>query len=204
MTVSKTQPMRSAEIALIDDYNTNIGLIPNIQDDISDLQTTVGDNTSGLVKDVDDLQTTVGDNTSGLVKDVSDNANDINALETVVGDSSSGLVYDVSNLDSNVNGIQITVGNLQDDVSALQSGNEPIKVQTINCSYNGSAAYVVVSRGASACIYILDYFGANSIAIGTALPAVTIAKQTASRDFSITNTGNDKSILLSSNAYVIE
>lgn len=40
--------------------------------DVGELQTTVGDNTSGLVKDVDDLQTTVGDNTAGLVKTVGD------------------------------------------------------------------------------------------------------------------------------------
>ena len=36
------------------------------------LETTVGDNTNGLVKDVADLKTTVGDSTSGLVKDVTD------------------------------------------------------------------------------------------------------------------------------------
>ena len=40
--------------------------------DVGELQTTVGDASSGLVKDVDDLQTTVGDATAGLVKDVDD------------------------------------------------------------------------------------------------------------------------------------
>ena len=39
---------------------------------IDTLETTVGDENSGLVKDVDDLQTTVGDENSGLVKDVDD------------------------------------------------------------------------------------------------------------------------------------
>ena len=40
--------------------------------DISNLQTTVGDSTSGLVKDVSSLQSVVGDDNSGLVKEVHD------------------------------------------------------------------------------------------------------------------------------------
>lgn len=48
---------------------------------VTALETTVGDEESGLVKDVDDLETTVGDAEGGLVKDVND-------LETAV----SGLL----------------------------------------------------------------------------------------------------------------
>ena len=55
--------------------------------DVGELQTTVGDASSGLVKDVDDLQTTVGDNTAGLVKDVDDlqTANEYLTTEVKVG-----------------------------------------------------------------------------------------------------------------------
>ena len=60
---------------------------------VQTLETTVGDETGGLVKDVDDLETVVGDSSSGLVKDVDD-------LETVVGDSSSGLVKAVNDLNN--------------------------------------------------------------------------------------------------------
>lgn len=67
------------------------------------LETTVGDENSGLVKDVDDLQTTVGDANSGLVKGVADNATAISTLngkiKSTVADSdneipTSGAVVD--------------------------------------------------------------------------------------------------------------
>lgn len=58
---------------------------------VQTLETTVGDETGGLVKDVDDLETVVGDSSSGLVKDVDD-------LETVVGDSESGLVKSIADM----------------------------------------------------------------------------------------------------------
>ena len=48
---------------------------------ITDLETTVGDASSGLVKDVDDLETTVGDASSGLVKDVDDLQNDMTTAQ---------------------------------------------------------------------------------------------------------------------------
>lgn len=47
-------------------------VIEDIYDRIDDLETVVGDDTSGLVKSVSDLETVVGDSTSGLVKDVND------------------------------------------------------------------------------------------------------------------------------------
>ena len=69
----------------------NVSEIPDMIEDISALETTVGDSSGGLVKDVSDLKTTVGSEDSGLVKDVSD-------LKTTVGDSNSGLVKDVNTL----------------------------------------------------------------------------------------------------------
>ena len=85
---------------------------------VDDLEATVGDASSGLVKDVDDLQTAVGDASSGLVKDVND-------LQTTVGDASSGLVKDVDDLQTTVgdasSGLVKDVDDLQADVSALTS-----------------------------------------------------------------------------------
>lgn len=67
---------------------------------INNLNNTVGDASSGLVKRVNDLETTVGDTSAGLVKDVADNASDISALETTVGDASAGLVKRVTDLET--------------------------------------------------------------------------------------------------------
>ena len=65
---------------------------------VGDLETVVGDSSSGLVKDVDDLENVVGDSSSGLVHDVDDHETRISDLENVVGDSTSGLVKDVNDL----------------------------------------------------------------------------------------------------------
>ena len=46
--------------------------LQEITGDVSELETTVGDSTAGLVKKVSDLETTVGDTSAGLVKDVDD------------------------------------------------------------------------------------------------------------------------------------
>ena len=81
---------------------------------VQTLESTVGDETSGLVKDVDDLETTVGDNTSGLVKDVSD-------LKTTVGDNTSGLVKD----------------NISEDITATFFGTLPqgVTIDAESCVY---------------------------------------------------------------------
>lgn len=60
--------------------------IDEVAGDVSTLETTVGDDSSGLVKAVDDLETTVGDASSGLVKDVADLAPNVySSTEAVVG-----------------------------------------------------------------------------------------------------------------------
>lgn len=48
---------------------------------VQTLESTVGDETGGLVKDVDDLVTVVGDETGGLVKDVGDLQNDVETVD---------------------------------------------------------------------------------------------------------------------------
>lgn len=51
---------------------------------ITNLQSSVGDSTKGLVKDVADLKNTVGDSTKGLRKEVTDNTTKIGTLQTDV------------------------------------------------------------------------------------------------------------------------
>ena len=67
----------------------NVPEIPGMIEDISALETAVGDSSSGLVKDVTDLKTTVGDSSSGLVKNVSD----INTLLNPTAYDTTGLSY---------------------------------------------------------------------------------------------------------------
>lgn len=58
---------------------------------VSELNTTVSNSTTGLVKKVGDLETTVGNSSSGLVKDVNNIKNEISGLnfETIFAESSS-------------------------------------------------------------------------------------------------------------------
>ena len=70
---------------------------------ITSLQNTVGNSTSGLVKKVSDLEDVVGDANSGLVKqvntnkaDIATNKTDIISLKSTVGNADAGLVHDVA------------------------------------------------------------------------------------------------------------
>ena len=119
--------------------------------DISALQDTVGDNSSGLVKDVKDIQDAiggsgsgigqdvtnlkevVGDSNSGLVKRVTD-------LETTVGDSTSGLVKDVADNASDISNLETVVGDstsglvksVNDNTTAITTaGNAVTAIQNI-------------------------------------------------------------------------
>lgn len=75
--------------------------IATLESAVEALQTTVGDNDSGLVKDVADIETTVGDNDSGLVKDVADlqtavgnlDANVYSTTETKIGKWGADILY---------------------------------------------------------------------------------------------------------------
>jgi len=85
--------------ALIDALKTRVSIA---EEKITALETTVGDDNSGLVKSVADnstaigqLQTTVGGEASGLVKDVND-------LKTTVGNASSGLVKSVADINESM------------------------------------------------------------------------------------------------------
>lgn len=77
---------------------------------IQELENKVGNEASGsdlatgLIKDVRDLQTTVGDNTSGLVKGVADNTAGISDINNILGDGTTdGLRKTVSTLDTTIN-----------------------------------------------------------------------------------------------------
>ena len=73
--------------------NKKAGSGSDLTSRVVDLEETVGDESSGLVKDVSNLETTVGDETGGLVKDVDDletsvaslNPNVYSTTETKIG-----------------------------------------------------------------------------------------------------------------------
>lgn len=63
---------------------------------VSENLTTLSGNIETNKNNINALQTTVGNDSSGLVKDVSDNKTDISNLKTTVGDADSGLVKDTN------------------------------------------------------------------------------------------------------------
>ena len=71
MAISKTQPMRQAEIDLIDSYNQNIALIPDIQEDISDIES-----------DIDTLQSDLSTAT-GNITTLQNYISDLMTVETI-------------------------------------------------------------------------------------------------------------------------
>ena len=226
MAISKTQPMRQAEIALVDTFNEIIQDIPDLENVISDLETTVGDENSGLVKtvndldttinglettvgdensglvkDVDDLKETVGNNLSGLVKDVDDLENDVFALQNVVGDATDGLVKDVSDIENTISTINSDITTIE---NATIDGTHSIAAESKNYAFNNSCCFIAVSRGASnSGIMILGYWDTAPTIIGT-ITDVTISNKTnASRTFTLTNVNNSKGIYLSPNIYEV-
>lgn len=88
-----------------------VGALASFDTSISALVTTVGNNTTGLVKQVNDLNVTVGNSSSGLVQTT-------NVLVSTVGNNSSGLVQQVNSLNSKVGDVNT---GLVRDVSVLST-----------------------------------------------------------------------------------
>lgn len=126
MSINTAQPMRQAEIDLIDDYNQNMGIISDIQGDISDVETTIGTlqtNIEGIQTDVDNAETAIGTLQT-----------DVDNVETAIGT----LQTDVDNAESAIGTLQTNVTNLQNALSNLTT------LQTINYINNISPATDVV------------------------------------------------------------
>ena len=90
--------------------------------DITTINTTLGDGTtSGALKDISDLQNTVGDSTSGLVQQVNTNTNDITTLKQTVS-----TVYNyqgnITGVDNYNNTTKIIVNGNPIDLSDLETG----------------------------------------------------------------------------------
>lgn len=114
---------------------------------IGNLQTTVGDSTSGLVKDVTDLQATVGDSNSGLVKQVHD-------LESKVYQFRGSIVSATG--DNPTTAITLSNGDIISVPSDLQNGNvfdikpnlgETITINGVSYSKGNNIAWVVPEVG---------------------------------------------------------
>ena len=124
----------------VDEWDTKVsgydGRITQNETDIATLETTVGDENSGLVKDVNDLSDTVSGHTtsiSSLTGRVDTAETDIDKLQKTVGDESSGLVKNVNDLNTTVSGHTTSindltgrVGTAETDIDNLQAtvGNE--------------------------------------------------------------------------------
>ena len=97
-----------------------------ISGDVTALKTTVGSESSGLVKAVVDLQAAVGDANSGLTKAVSDVQSSVTALQTTVGNANSGLVKAVADINATIGNtstagtIMYQLDNLDQRVTALE------------------------------------------------------------------------------------
>lgn len=131
MAVSKTQPMRSAEIALIDEVNGYSGSISDIETAIGALQTAI----STLQTDVDNAETAIGT----LQTSVGNAETNISTLQTDVDNAESAITTlqtDVDNAESAITALQTDVGNLQSNFSNLNT------LQTIDYS-----EYVIPTTG---------------------------------------------------------
>jgi len=113
------------------------------QQQVVQVETAIGDNSSGLTQKVNTVETTVGDSNSGLVKEVADinttvGTNDTEGLrkriadnETAIGDNSSGLTKQVNDLDNQINA---TGTGLDDRVTDLENAESGTQILTHNSS----------------------------------------------------------------------
>ena len=104
--------------------------VTTVEGTLTALNTSISSNTSNISNltsrvgtaetDITELQTTVGDSGSGLVKDVAANKAAITALQGTVGNASSGLVKDVADNKSAISTLQTTVGQHTESISTIE------------------------------------------------------------------------------------
>ena len=135
-----------------DNITSLTGKVTTAESEIDVLQTTVGNQSSGLVKNVNDLNTTVSGHTtsiSDLSGRVGTAETDIDKLQTTVGDESSGLVKNVNDLNTTVSGHTTSindltgrVGTAETDIDNLQATvgdeNSGLVAKTKNLNADGS------------------------------------------------------------------
>ena len=138
---------------------TLTGRVDTAETDIDKLQTTVGDESSGLVKNVNDLNTTVSGHTTSindLTGRVGTAETNIDTLQTTVGNEKSGLVKKFNDLNTTVSGhttsindlsgrvgtAETNIGTLQttvgDENSGLVQSVNTLNSKTVNLSDDGS------------------------------------------------------------------
>lgn len=129
-----TDYAKASDLSAKADANT----VNDISTRVGTLETTVGNDTGGLVKDVNEAKTditniknTIGDASNGLVKDVA-------ALETKVGDASSGLVKDVADLNAKTTRIGYDVANDITSVNGIDIGDTQVDMNGKNLTEVGT------------------------------------------------------------------
>ena len=143
------QRMSQAEndIQSIEDEIGSAGSSGSLTGRINALETTVGDDSSGLVKDVSDLQSVVGDENGGLVKQVHD-------LESKVYQFRGSIVSATG--DNPTTSITLSNGDIISVPDGLKNGNvfdikaisgETITINGISYSKGNNIAWVVPEVG---------------------------------------------------------
>lgn len=175
----------SVEIDFTKEGTLANGLL-QINEDIEDLQSTVGDADSGLVKDVatntsaieginnviEDIQSDIGDN--GLAGRVSQNEEDIDDLQAAIGDADSGLAKAVADLQTTVgdtnSGLVKTVAEHTSALTAIDDIQDDIN--DINAAIGSSESEGLrkqIKDNKDAIDDISDALGLGNVSGGTSL-----------------------------------
>lgn len=122
--------LKTAKQDLYNKYNNLLGRmdvaegdIANLKARVSALETTVGDENSGLVKDVNTLKSVVGNANSGLVKQVNTNTSDIANLKAI--DAGTRLTNLENSLNNNATGLKKRITDLENLPKVYIAGSAP-------------------------------------------------------------------------------
>ena len=123
---------------------------------ITTINTSIGDENSGIVQDINIIKTNIGDSNSGLIKRVDD-------LETTVGDTNSGLVQAINTLNAN----STTTGSVDYKIAEakkeiLTGGSQ----ETIDTAYDTLLEIAQwIQNDQTGAAYVADLAAANAQAI---------------------------------------
>ena len=116
---------------------TVVGALNQLDDRVEGLETTVGDNSSGLVADVAQLKVEVegnNDDVDGLLTDVSGLSTAVGALETKVGSGN------LSGFDNNITNVVAAVNSLKSEMGSVASSGTVSGLSAALDGYSGQGA----------------------------------------------------------------
>ena len=173
MTISKTQTMRPAEIALIDTVNENLNTIATINADIerisaeTDVLTGKVDTAEINIAGIETSVTTAQSDISTLQTSVTTAQSDISTLQTSVSTAQSDITTlqtNVSTAQSDISTLQTNVTTAQSDISTLQTSvTNSTTLETINYidnispSNNVTISNAVLNRIGRICMLHVEF-----------------------------------------------